>query len=197
MRLYRVPVRDCGLASLEFILSLPILLVIVLFVTNMVTAWQLKLDVTVVARSAAHIYAGILDRFQIPTVTQGFNGKLILVSQQKSASSAGSDFLSVMRGSDSSRTNVLNAASIGPTGASASTIFIAARQFPIMKFLIRDTFAVVATPIWERQSFPVGYDRFMRDQLKGDTLSIPLGFGFTLYSASANDALPDIFPKSR
>jgi hypothetical protein len=221
----RAEFRQRGLASLEFVLVLPILLVITFLAVAIVKLGHLRLDMQISARNQAFEdvfgwkipFLADIDsqtRWYVPGTT---------VTHPAATSTAGDNFYSASATTEQ-RFDILRAnTTINPTAHASSTEYQAVRVLGGWRINVREQYAVVAVPLWERRQIPLGYDQYLYDELKDVNYVVPgipgisnalnaiadiplidkvpgLGdiddFDFSdLYSGYASDAVIDVFPR--
>jgi len=164
-----------GLASLELVLCLPIILVLAVLALTVVQIGLERIDTQTRARTGAYVQA-----FDLPPREQRKQGK----------SSAGVNFVTTM-GLREERFGPLDATEAAPTTVIAETNHLARRSLGGWNVTIGSKHAVIAAPIWERQQLPLGYDQYLRSRLKD------ADYDFGIFSGNASAALPDVFPKAR
>ncbi len=191
----RVSLRHRGVASLELVLCLPILIVITYLAVAITLVGHRRLDAQVNARTSAHYSATGLTRILSTSDSlRAWNERSRLFSHPAATSQAGSRFLDTFSGRHR-RFEALHTATttvIVPSVVASRSDFLGPPVLGNWRVPVLEQHGVIATPIWERASTPLGHDRYLRSRLK----ALTYGDGF-FYSGSASDGLPNIFPRAR
>lgn len=176
-----------GLASLEFLLAIPVLVFIVLLIVNVAMLAMTRLDVLYGARSAAFESAnGLSAALRVIDPPVARNGEPIFTSLERRDNSA-TRFLPWLRnaGDSGSRSTVaLDTRNGGQRVvssshvATASTFFFGDRPLGVFGAVVEAEFAATTEPLWLREDMVLGYDRQL-DSIRG-----------------LNRALPDAFPRT-
>lgn len=216
--------RQRGLASLEFVLITPVLIIVTFLAMAMVKLGHLRLDMQISARNQAYekaygwkmLFANIDDetRWYVPgTVVDHPDASANAGDNFYAASATGHERFNILRDSVARENKSMN-----PMVGAAHTRYQAVRMLGRWQIDVREQYAVVAQPLWLRTQVPIGYDQYLYDELKkvrfvipgipGASLiqDIPLishvpgledidEFDFDdLYSGVASDAVIDVFP---
>ena len=156
-----------GLASFEFVLCLPILLVLILLLFNVASLALTRIDVLVAARNGAMAEAYGLSRvLRLLDPPLAANGEYIFVSVSQRELSRQSRFFTYLRrnSADATRTQVFNAPDSSPHVGVAQAFFFGDRPLGIFDFAVEGRHATFAQPIWERTSssrMRLGHDRYL------------------------------------
>lgn len=167
--------RQQGLASLELVLCLPIIIVLTMLALAVTQIGHRRLALHASARTGAYVEA-----YELEPRANGAAG----------SSAAGTDFLQAM-GHDHERFGALRAATVVPTVRTAEHEYLGRRALGLWTLPMTEQHAVVAAPVWEREQLPLGYDQYLRSRLKDAE------YDLGLFSGNASDALPEVFPKAK
>jgi Flp pilus assembly protein TadG len=177
----RSRIDERGLASFEFVLSLPILLVMTLLAFNVARQARVRLEVINATREGAYRSAyglsSALDLLQIPMTSAG---QPIAVTTSAVTQPTPSNLLQQLRAGQSdadARTSILNGQQDGVQQSAGFAFFFGSRTLPLWDFVVKDSYTTIAAAAWERTDFPIGYDRY----LDGDV--------------SLDSWMPDAFPR--
>lgn len=177
-----------GLASLEFVLCLPIVLLLTLLAMAVTRLGHLRLDVQVSARNSAHAYAKGLDQLAPIDSGSDWKGAQLQIDHSGPGSDTGVDFLDDMDGRHD-RVGVLGDADVTATVDRAESTFVSQRQLGFWEQTVAEEHAVIAATIWEREDLPRGYDQYLRDRLQAATFDIA-----GLVRGNALRAVPNLIP---
>jgi hypothetical protein len=184
----RIRRRQRGLATLEFVLALPVILFMMLLTYNVLLLSQTRLDAINNARLHAMLTAYGLDSILtlLTTLQTTASGLPILSTTDADMLSPEGDLLTVIDdggGDPTQRAQILNSQPTGVQKTTSHAALFGTTYVPIWNLDISDNYAIVAAPAWERADFPIGYDQY----LAGDDLVFdPPVFGSLMPRAFPN-----------
>jgi hypothetical protein len=179
--------RQRGLASLEFVLILPILIVITFLAVAMARLGHLRLDMQISARNQAYEDAYGWKSASNPGLPFGLGATDIdketpwyvpgtTVTHPTVTANAGDNFYAESA-TGHERFGILRfngvPTKITPTAYASSTNYQAVRALGSWQITVREQYAVAAVPIWERKQIPIGYDQYLYDELRKVHFVVP------------------------
>ena len=173
--------RQRGLASLEFVLITPVLIIVTFLAMAMVKLGHLRLDMQISARNQAYekAYGWKIPFFaDIDTETHWYVPGTIVDHPQDATSNAGDNFYN-RAAAEHERFNILRdsvakeSKAITPMMGVSHTNYQAVRMLGRFKIDVREQYAVAAQPLWLRTQIPIGYDQYLYDELKKVSFIVP------------------------
>lgn len=174
----RVPGAQWGIASVEAVLLLPIILlfiVVLLHVTKI-----LKTNNEAIVDSRYHAWREVIGLRDNPLLPgkKAINGEIIDTSVRHQGSGDQDGLISAMRsagddyynGKSQQLTQVLQSQDHDMLVASSEVEYFGDSKLKNWKFDIKQHYALVGTSIWTGEDLPIGYDNYLRNTLNSKIL---------------------------